>query len=705
MQTGSEIIMRICGSIGLLCIDNPPVNAISENVIRCLGAALERFEQNRSLAALVVYAKGRTFVAGADVMMINKTDFSSRQFNRVLARIEAQDRPVVAVLHGTVLGGGLELALACHYRVAVPDTTLGLPEVLLGLLPGSLGTQRLPRIVGPKLALEMILSGRSINAHKALTAGIVDEIVDDASEATGIAIAKKLIETDFVIRRTSERHTPCDEVDADFFDKALTETLQKKGSYPAPQRIVRCVEAATRVSFSEGEAIEAKLFEECRLSSQSIGMRHLFLAERQAAKIPGIDQAAIRTIAKVGVVGAGTMGGGIAMNFVNAGIPVVIVESSADALERGLALVKQNYAASASKGKLSLEDVERRMSLLQGALSYGALADCDLVIEAVYENLDLKKQVCASLGDVCKSDAIIASNTSTLDVDALAQASGRPTHFLGMHFFSPASVMRLLEVVRGADTAPDVLATVVRLSKTIGKVPVISGVCYGFIGNRMLEGYLRESEFLMLEGATPSRIDAAIESLGFAMGPCRMLDLAGLDVAARVVMENRKAGGLQADGSYRVVVQEMQALGRFGQKTGSGYYQYEGRRAIPDPAVETICSELAALHGITRRTDITDDEIVERCIFPLINEGAKILEEGIAYRPGDIDIVWVNGYGFPDHRGGPMHMADIIGLNKIAERLDYYGQQRGNPYGYWTRSALLLQMCAEKRGFAEWPSK
>lgn len=705
MQMSSTITLRTYGPIGLLCIDNPPVNAISENVVEGLNAALQRFEQDRSLAALVVYANGRTFVAGGDITMFDKLDFSPRHFNRVLARIEAQDRPVVAVLHGTVFGGGLELALACHYRIAVADTKLGLPEVLLGVLPGSLGTQRLPRLAGPKLALDMMLNGLPIDVRKALAVGIVDEIVQEASEAAGIAAARKLVEAGFVVRRTSERHTPDDEIEADFFDKALAEACNKRGSYPAPQRIVRCVEAATRASFAEGEVLEARLFEECRVSPQSIAMRHLFFAERQAAKIPGLGQAATRTIAKVGVVGAGTMGGGIAMNFANAGIPVVIVESSADALGRGLALVRQNYAASAAKGKLSPEDMERRLSLLQGTIDYRALADCDMVIEAVYESLDLKKQVCAMLGDVCKPGAVIASNTSTLDVDVLAQASGRPADFLGMHFFSPASVMRLLEVVRGAGTGADVLATVMRLSRTIGKVPVVSGVCYGFIGNRMLEGYLRESEFLMLEGASPSRIDAAIESLGFAMGPCRMLDLAGLDVAAKVVIENRKAGGLPADASYRAVVQEMLELGRFGQKTGAGYYRYEGRRAIPDPAVQAICSALAARHGIACRTDITDDEIIERCLFPLINEGAKILDEGIAYRPGDIDLVWVNGYGFPDHRGGPMHMADATGLNRIVERLEHYGRERGNPYEYWTRSALLLQMCAENRRFADWSSK
>ena len=423
----------------------------------------------------------------------------------------------------------------------------------------------------------------------------------------------------------------------------------------------------------------------------------------EAANLPGALRAVpLRPIRKVGVLGAGTMGGGIAMNFANAGIPVIIVDMTAQALERGLAIVSKNYDASVSKGKLSREEADARMALLTGSLDDQELGHCDLVIEAVYEHLDIKKQVVRRLGTICRPGAILASNTSTLDIDVLAEESGRAADFVGMHFFSPANVMRLLEIVRGARTAPDVLATVVGVAGTIGKVPVVSGVCYGFIGNRMLESYLRESEFLMLEGISPARIDKAIESLGLPMGPCRMLDLAGLDVAAKVLIERGKAGGLPADPAYRVVVQEMMRLGRFGQKTGAGYYRYDGRTAVSDPEVERICTALAEQHGVARRADITDKEIIERCLYPLINEGARILEEGIAYGPDDIDLVWVNGYGFPAHRGGPMRLADTVGVANIADRLRHYGHLRGDRYGYWSLSPLLVALAARGQGFRDW---
>lgn len=431
----------------------------------------------------------------------------------------------------------------------------------------------------------------------------------------------------------------------------------------------------------------------------------LLAAERAAALIPGVPSGLpLRPIRKVGILGAGTMGGGIAMSFANAGIPVVVLETSREALSRGLDIVGGNYAASVAKGRLTREEAARHVALLTGTLDDGDLADCDLVIEAVYENLDVKLGVARRLGAVCKPGAIIASNTSTLDIDVLARASGRAADFVGMHFFSPANVMRLLEIVRGADTAPDVLASVIAVAQAIGKVAVVAGVCYGFIGNRMLESYLREAEFLLMEGASPARVDQAIESLGLPMGPCRMLDLAGLDVAARVVDERGKAGGLPADPSYRAVVREMMALGRFGQKSGAGYYRYEGRAPVPDPEVGRICAGLAAQHGIVRRGDITDREIIERCLYPLINEGARILEEGIAYRPGDIDLVWVHGYGFPASRGGPLHVADAIGAAAIAERIDFYAATRGNQHGYWSKAALLDSLARDGGRFGDWHS-
>jgi 3-hydroxyacyl-CoA dehydrogenase len=702
--------LQVHGTIGVLRISNPPVNALSRGVVQGIRQAVEQFEADRTLTALVVHADGRTFVAGGDIAEFSKPDFEAKTFNATLARIENLDRPVVAALHGTVLGGGLELAMACHYRIAVETTRLGLPEVLLGILPGSLGTQRLPRLVGVRLALEMILSGKPIAAAKARDCGLVDAVIapaaNDALLEAALDHAKTLVREGKGPRRTRERQASMEGLEPDFFDKALEEARTKKAAYPAPQRIVRCVQAAATLPFPEGEAMEAALFEECRVSAESVAMRHLFFAERAAGKIPGVpSDFTPRAVRKVGVLGAGTMGGGIAMNFANAGIPVTIVETSAEALERGLGIVRKNYEASAAKGKLRPDEPARRMNLLAGSLKVEDLADCDMVIEAVFENMDIKKQVSKRLGEVCKPGAIIASNTSTLDVNVLADASGRPGDFLGMHFFSPANVMRLLEIVRGDRTDPEVLGTVVKLARTIGKVPVVSGVCYGFIGNRMLEPYLRESEFLMMEGATPAQIDRAIQSLGLPMGPCRMLDLAGLDVAAKVVIERGKAGGLPDDPSYRAVVQKMMELGRFGQKTGAGYYRYDGRTPVPDPEVELICAALAQEHGIVRRDNISDQEIIERCVYPLINEGAKILEEGIAYRPGDIDLVWVNGYGFPDFRGGPMHMADAVGLQKIAERLDHYAAERKDRHGYWSRAGLLTDMIANKRRFADWPFK
>ncbi|WP_017761938.1 3-hydroxyacyl-CoA dehydrogenase, partial [Pseudacidovorax intermedius] len=453
---------------------------------------------------------------------------------------------------------------------------------------------------------------------------------------------------------------------------------------------------------ADGEATEARLFEQLRVSPESQALRHLFFAERQAARIPGLPRdTALRPVRRVGILGAGTMGGGIAMNFANVGLPVTLVEASAEALARGLGIIRRNYEASAAKGRMTSAQVEQRMGLLHGTLDDTALADCDLVIEAVFEDMALKQQVCARLGVVCRPGAIIATNTSTLDVDVLAEATGRPADVVGLHFFSPANVMRLLEVVRGARTAPDVLATAMQLARTIRKVAVVSGVCYGFIGNRMAEVYMREAEFLLMEGASPSQVDGAVEALGMAMGPCRMLDMAGIDVGARTVIEYGKAGGLPPDDSYRAMVRRLYELGRFGQKTGAGYYRYQGRTPVDDPEVARIAAELAAAHGIARRTDIGAPEIVERLLYPLINEGVRILEEGIAYRPGDIDIVWTAGYGFPDHLGGPMWWADALGLATVADRLTFYGRTRGDRFGYWRVAPLLSELVRSGRRLSD----
>ena len=688
----SPITFSRDGRIGLVEIHNPPVNALSIPVVDGLASALEQFEATPDLDALVLYGRGRTWVAGADITALEQPGFPTARFNTFLARLEAQARPVVVALHGTVLGGGLELAMACHHRVAQPQTRLGLPEVKIGIIPGSLGTQRLPRLAGAELALELISSGRMIGAAQAASAGLVDAIAEGEPRAIGLAAARAVLAAGAPLRRAgAPRAAPAS---AEALDRAEAAAAKKPG-WPQLAAAVRCVRAAQELPFAQGAAVEAAEFEQLVPSPSARALRHLFFAEREAMKIPGLPRdTALRPVRKVGIVGAGTMGGGIAMNFANAGIPTVVVEVSDEALQRGLGLVRRNYEASAAKGRLTREQVDQRMALLQGALDYAALGDCDLVIEAVFGDLALKTEVCARLGAAVKPGAIIATNTSTLDVDALARATGRPADVVGMHFFSPANVMRLLEVVRGAATAPDVLATVMKLASTIGKVPVVSGVCYGFIGNRMAEVYMREAEFLILEGAEPAQVDAAVEALGMAMGPCRMLDMAGVDVGARTVIEYGKAGGLPPDPSYRALVRKLFELGRFGQKTGAGYYRYEGRSPLPDPQVTAIAAALAAEHGIARRERIGPEEIVERLMYPLINEGLKILDEGIAYRPGDIDVVWVAGYGFPDHRGGPMWMAGEIGLDVIAGRLAHYAAQRGNPYGYWTPARRLAAAIA-----------
>jgi 3-hydroxyacyl-CoA dehydrogenase len=689
------------GRIGVLRIANPPVNALSDAVVAGMKAALAAFASDPAYDALLIHCDGRSYIAGADITVFDQPGYSAAPFNAMLDALERERRLVVTLLHGTALGGGLEVALACHYRAALADARVGLPEVTLGLLPGSGGTQRLPRLTGAPFALAMMLDGRMVGAADAHRAGMIDALVSGEPLQAGLAYAEALLARAAAPRRASALPADGHALPAGFLVQAHADA-QRKVAYPAVPAIVQAVEAAVTLPYADGAALEARLFLECVHSRQSQSLRHLFFAERQAARVPGLDRPPLRPIARVGVVGAGTMGSGIAMNFLNAGIATVVVEASAPALERGLAAMRRQYEASAAKGRITPAQLDARLALLHGSVDYAALADCDLVIEAVYEDMALKRQVCGRLGEVCKPGAIIATNTSTLDVDLLAEASGRPGDVVGMHFFSPANVMRLLEVVRGARTAPDVLATAMKLASTIRKVAVVSGVCYGFIGNRMLDGYLRETEFLLLEGASPAQIDAAVEAhatLGMAMGPCRMLDMAGLDVGAKVVSERASEGKLPPDPAYRCVVRRLHALSRLGQKSGAGYYRYEGRTALPDPEVAAFCAALALEHGVVRRSDISDEEIVERLLYPLINEGARILEEGIAYRAGDIDVVWCAGYGFPDHRGGPMFMAGQLGLGRVAARMAHYAATRGNGYGYWSCAPLLARLAATGAGW------
>ncbi|MES2264550.1 MAG: 3-hydroxyacyl-CoA dehydrogenase NAD-binding domain-containing protein [Pseudomonadota bacterium] len=693
------------GRVAVLRIANPPVNALSDAVLAGMREALACFEQDRSFHALLVHCDGRTFIAGADITVFDDPAYSAAPFNALLNDMEASDRPVVAVLHGTALGGGLEVALACHYRVAIAGLRVGFPEVTLGLLPGACGTQRLPRLCGIEFALDMIQGGRMIDGGKALAAGIVDDIVEGDPLAAGLAYTGALLERAAPVRRLCELEVDTGQLAPDFFKQTYAAVAARKPAYPAQRAIVQALEAAATLPFAEGAALEASVFLQAVHTPQSRALRHLFFAERQAGKIPGLARQSLRPVARVGVLGAGTMGSGIAISFLQAGIATVLVEASGAALERGVGMIHKHFETSVARGKLTPQQCAQRLALLTSSLDDQALADCDLVIEAVFEDLALKRQVCARLGAVCKPGAIIATNTSTLDVDALAAASGRPADFVGMHFFSPANVMRLLEVVRGKHTAPEVLATVMRLAGAIGKVAVVSGVCYGFIGNRMLADYLRETEMLLLEGATPRQIDTAVESwemLGMAMGPCRMLDMAGVDVAARVVDEQRLAGLLPPDPAYRVVVGALAACGRLGQKSAAGFYDYDGRTALDSPAVTALCEEIARERGVARRGDIGRDEIVERLLYPLISEGCRILQEGIAYRSGDIDVIWTAGYGFPDHRGGPMFMADQVGLERIVARLEHYGARRGNAFGYWTPAPLLAELARQGARVSDW---
>ncbi|MDR2188964.1 MAG: enoyl-CoA hydratase/isomerase family protein [Azonexus sp.] len=689
--------------LAVVTIDNPPVNALSMAVRQGLLDVFRQIRDDPATHAVALLCAGRTFVAGADIREFSEGDPVAVDPNGIFDLIEHLGKPVLATIHGTALGGGFELALASHYRIALANARVGLPEITLGLVPGAGGTQRSVRLMGVRPALELMLSGTPIAAPEAMKKGLIDEIVEGDLLAAAKAFFSRLPAGGEATRRASERPIGDAETALADIESARQELLGKSRAPLAAARIVDCVSAAVSQSFAQGLEFERHQFLASVRSPESAALRHIFFAEREAARIPGLPEGVQKhPVAKVGVIGAGTMGGGIAMNFINVGIPVVLIDMGQEALDRGLGIIRRNYETTLAKGKLTREQLDARMALLTGALQYGDVADCDLVIEAVFENMSIKKEVLGKLGGLCKPDAIIATNTSSLDVDELALATGRPQDVLGMHFFSPANVMRLLEVVRGRQTSPAALATVMALAKRIGKVAVVSGVCYGFIGNRMLEGYLREAELLLMEGATPAQVDQALEAFGMAMGPHRMMDLAGVDVGAKVLIERGKAGGLPADPAYRSVIQTLHQLGRNGQKAGVGYYRYEGRKAVSDPVVDDICAGLAARYGIARRSDIAAGEIVRRCLYPLINEGAKTLEEGIAYRASDIDVVWTSGYGFPARLGGPMHQADVIGLAAILEGMAVFARRYGNQYGYWEPAALLQKLAASGQRFADY---
>lgn len=685
--------------IAILRLDNPPVNALSPALIGAIAAAFEEFEARPDLKALVVECAGPTFVAGGDIASFDDPSFSAATLNALLGRIEASERPVVAALHGTVLGGGVEVAIACHHRIAAPDTRLGMPEITLGLLPGSLGTQRLPRLVGIAAAAELIVSGKPVPASRAQEMGLVDGIDPDPQAA-----ARRLAGTARP-RRASALPVP-DIGKAAGVLASLDAQAAAKPYLPALAGIAASLRAAVELPFDEGEKVEARVFADLVPSPTSRALRHIFFAERAARRIPGLPAGTgKRKVARIGVVGIGTMGAGISMTFANAGYPVTMVETTPEGLARGQGIIARTYRSAVGRGRMSEEEAARREALLTGTTDLSALADVDLVVEAVFEDMALKLDVAKRLGAICAPDAIIATNTSTLDVDRIAAASGRPGDVLGTHFFSPAHVMRLLEVVRGAQTAPDVLNTVMDVARRIGKTAVVSGVCYGFIGNRMAEVYGRENEAMQLEGLSPSRIDAVAEDpqwIGLAMGPSRMLDMAGVDVGARTVIEWIATGEGPQEPGYRAMCRGLYEAGRHGQKTGEGFYRYEGRTPLPSDAREALARDLARAHGIARRDTVTDREIFERLLYPMVNEAAAILAEGIAYRPGDIDVVWTAGYGFPAWRGGPVFMADEIGLPRIVDRLDHYASVFGNAHGHWTVTPLLRELADQGKRLSDW---
>ena len=667
--------------IAVLTLNSPPVNALSAAVRDGLARGLDRILEDDEVQAAVLICAGRTFIAGADISEFGKPPQGASLLD-VLDAIEASTKPVIAAVHGTALGGGLETALSCHYRVGVPSARFGLPEVKLGLLPGAGGTQRLPRIVGVPKALEMVTSGTPIGAKEALATGLIDELApEDGLRAAAVAFAERMVAEKRPLKKVRDLPVQAEPGVFEAFRKA---NARKFRGFDAPEFNIRCIEAAVAgPDYDTGVRTERKLFMELMGGVQSKAQRYLFFAEREAAKIPGIaGDLALRPIKKVGVIGAGTMGGGISMNFLSAGFPVVIVETSEAALTRGVGVVRGNYENTAKKGRLTAEAVERNMGLLTPSLSLDDLADCDLVIEAVFENMAIKKEIFTKLDAIVKPGAILASNTSYLDIDEIAAVTQRPGDVVGLHFFSPANVMRLLEVVRGEKTAPDVLATALSLAKKIGKVAAVAGVCHGFIGNRMLELRQVAANKLILEGAMPWDVDRVIYDFGFPMGPFQMADLAGLDI-----------GWSKETSTGETLRDKLCELDRRGQKTSAGFYDYDAKRErTPSPIVEKLVLEQSAAKGVTRRA-ISDQEILERCVYPMINEGAKILEEGKAYRASDIDIVWLNGYGFPAYRGGPMFYADTVGLDTVIGKLREQGH---------TPAALLEKLAGEAKGFTGW---
>jgi len=678
---------RVEGDVAVLEIDNPPVNATSIGVREGFSAALEKASADPKVRALVITGSRGTFLAGADINEF-ATGLSQKfpTLRDLQAQMEALQKPIVAAIEGVALGGGFEIALTCHWRLATRSAKVGLPEVKLGLLPGAGGTQRFTRLAGPEAALETITSGTPLSVQRALELGAIDALADDVV-AEAILFARSAAYESKPLRLARDATDRISNVNPELFATFRKKLETKARGQLAPWKIVDCVEAACTLSKDDAYRLERDAFIECRESPQRKALVHVFFAEREARKIPDVPASAQPApIHAAAVIGAGTMGGGIAMNFANAGIRVQMLEVSQEALERGLGLIRKNYAASVARGSLSQERVDHALSLIQGVTRYEALAEADIVIEAVFEDMKVKKEVFARLDAVCAPHAILATNTSTLDIDLIGQATSRPESVIGTHFFSPANVMRLLENVRGKLSSPETIATVMALGKALGKVPVLAGNCDGFIGNRMLQFYSGEAEFLLEEGATPEQIDRVIEGFGFAMGPLAVRDLAGNDVGYSI-RRNRK---IPSDERFSPILQRLVEQGRLGQKTGKGFYRYEGRTRIPDPEVLSLIEEVSRELRIRRRA-IADQEILERLLHPLVNEGAKIVDEGIAIRASDVDVVYVNGYGFPAYKGGPMFWAQQVGFERIIETMRQLAPTHGQR---WRPAALLERLAA-----------
>ena len=690
----SPVSMERDGAVAVITVDNPPVNALSQAVRQGLMNLVSEADADDTCEAIVIRCDGRTFIAGADIKEFGKPPLEPF-LPDLIDRIEACRKPVLAAIHGTALGGGFELAMGCHFRIALSSAAVGLPEVNLGLLPGASGTQRLPRLIGTGPAMDAMLSGKPIKVPVAHAAGAIDRLADDDDfRAAAIAFAQECVAAG--PRRIRDMAVP--EADPGIFDSTRKAIAQKTRGLLSPGKIIDCVELATKVGFDDGCAAERKAFMECMASPQSDGLRHAFFAERAVARVPGIDKdTPTRELQRVGVIGAGTMGAGIAYNCLSRGMDVTLLDNSEEGLRRGDKTIRSLYQGGVDRGKLTEADLQAGLARFNTSQDYADIADADIVIEAVFESMAIKKEVFGALDDVVRQGAILASNTSTLDIDAIAASTGRPQDVIGLHFFSPAHIMRLLEIVRGEETGKDVIASSLALAKRLGKIGVVVGNCYGFVGNRMLYSYGREAQMLLLEGATPSQVDKALYDWGMAMGPHAVGDLAGLDVGYKTRKEKPDP---PTDPTFYRIADILVEMGRYGQKTGKGNYLYEegSRTPIPDPEVEALIREEAARLGVEQR-DISDTEIVERCIYGLVVEGARILEDGIAGRSGDIDVVWMNGYGFPRYRGGPMHYADTVGLERVYARVCEFEKRFGPEY--WAPPALLKDLAESGKRFGE----